>query len=891
MKKGRREFLQGVTLAAGTAATSAPAPSQSQPAPTSAPVVRPTIAYPRTFRGRQLSMIAFPLGGVGAGSVSLGGRGQLRDWEIFNRPDKGNNLSYAFPAIWVQAGNTKPVARVLESRILPPYEGASGLGSQNVPGLARLSSASFTGEFPFARIDFTDRKLPVKVRLEAFTPFIPLEPDDSGLPVTVLRYTVTNPGPASAKVSIAFSIDNPVGSPPRGQQKDTRQNEFRRGQSLQGLYMSNSGLAPDDPLQGSFALCLLDTGGAQVTHLRGWPRGRWWNAPMLFWDDFSADGSLGPEPADLGTVGALCSSETIAPNATATYTFVLAWRFPNRTPERCGWAAVKGYEKHPIGNWYAERFPSAWDAAEYLAANLPRLERETRAFTAAVRDSTLPGSVKDGAMANLSTLVSTTCFRTADGEFHGFEGVNDKAGCCHGNCTHVWNYETTTTFLFPSHARSLRKAAFGYSMDDLGAIHFRQMLPEGTGRSGFAATDGQMGQILHAYLDWQLSADSQWLKSMWPRLKKALEFSWLKGGWDADKDGVMEGVQHNTYDVEFYGPNPQCGIYYLGGLRAAEEMATAVGDTAAAQQYRRLFDNGSRWIDANLFNGRYYIQKVRSYEKSQILPVLRSSSGADDPTHPEYQVGEGCLADQLVGQYLADVAGLGPLVEPANIRKALESIWQHNYRRTLEEHDSVQRVYAVNDEPALLVCSYGNAERPRIPFPYYAEAWTGLEYMAGAQMIYAGLVTEGVRLFETARSRHDGERRNPWDEPECGHHYARAMSAWSGIVALSGFLYHGAQGRVSLTPRWQPGNGRWFWSTGTGWGAYSQSRQQTTIEVLHGSLPFQTCEFEGTGPLQVSSNGALVSTHVERKGTRLIVRFAEPLTLSAGHRILFKSQA
>ena len=192
----RRTFLRQAAFAAGAAPLAKPAQTSS-PTPPGTPTPKPSSAvfsYPRVFEGRHLSTIAFPLGGVGAGSLSLGGRGQLRDWEIFNRPNKGYSPSYAFPSIWAQAGNAKPVARVLEARILPPYEGQDGLGSDNVPGLCRLAAASFTGEFPLAHIDFEDRKLPVNVSLEAFSPFIPLDAEDSGLPVAILRYHVTNPG-------------------------------------------------------------------------------------------------------------------------------------------------------------------------------------------------------------------------------------------------------------------------------------------------------------------------------------------------------------------------------------------------------------------------------------------------------------------------------------------------------------------------------------------------------------------------------------------------------------------------------------------------------------------------------------------------------------------------
>jgi uncharacterized protein (DUF608 family) len=357
---------------------------------------------------------------------------------------------------------------------------------------------------------------------------------------------------------------------------------------------------------------------------------------------------------------------------------------------------------------------------------------------------------------------------------------------------------------------------------------------------------------------------------MWPRIQKAIAFAWQPGGWDADKDGVMEGVQHNTYDVEFYGPNPQCGIYYLGALRACEEMARHLGDAVASTEYRYLFERGSAWIDANLFNGEYYIQKVRGVPKEEIAPALRSSMGSEDTMTPEYQLGEGCLTDQLVGQYLADVAGLGPLVREDNIRKTLASILKYNYKRSLEEHDSVQRTYALNDEAALLICSYGKAERPRIPFPYYAEAWTGFEYMFGSQLMYAGMTPEGSQIFESARLRHDGERRNAWDEPECGHHYARAMSAWSGIAALSGFLYRGANRRLILQRR--SGAGRWFWATGTGWGTLSRTAAgRITIDVIHGSL---ACDQIDAGrPLKsVSMDGKPVALPVEcRAGSSLVI--------------------
>jgi uncharacterized protein (DUF608 family) len=857
------------------------------------------VEYPRRFRGRQLRMISFPLGGVAAGSIGLGGRGQLLNWEIFNKPNKGFRPSYAFPAIWAQAGNGEPVARVLESRILPPYEGWEGLGASNAPGLSRLEAAAFTGEYPLAHIDFEDRSLPVQVQLGAFSPFIPHEPDDSGLPVAILRYRVSNPGQAAASVGIAFSIDNSIvtqAGDDAAQQKSEaeRRNEYRAGERVAGLTMSNPALAADDPMRGELVLAASVSAGAEIFHWEGWPEGRWQNPALHFWDRFAKTGDLGAQPEPHNSVGVLCVKRTIPAGQTASFEFFLGWRFANRTPDWIGWDAPEGEGKTVIGNFYSARFRSAWEAVEYTAEHLPGLEARMRLFTGAMRASTLPAAVKEAASANLSTLATTTCFRTADGEFHAWEGSGDTSGSCFGNCTHVWNYETATAFLFPQFARSLRRNAFGYAMDDAGAIHFRQLLPAGKARFGYAAADGQMGQILHAWLDWKISGDRELLHSTWPRAKKALEFAWVPGGWDANRDGVMEGVQHNTYDVEFYGPNPMCGIYYLGALRAAEEMARAAGDGPSAQTYRKLFEQGSRWIDANLFNGEFYVQHVHGYRKDEIAKNLLSGMGSENTETPEYQLGSGCLVDQLVGQYLADICGLGALVSPDNIRTTLRSIYRYNYKRSLERYNNLQRTFALNDEASLVICDYGKGERPHTPFPYFAETMTGFEYAAAALMMNWGMVSEGVECVENIRARYDGEKRNPWDEAECGHHYARAMASWSAVVALSGFLYDGAAASVVAIPKIAgkiPGDSfQCFWSTGTGWGTFSQRRQggQTilSIKVLSGKLACRSCEMAATGTAaSVEGLGRLVENRVETRADHVIVTLAETVPLSANDEI------
>ncbi|MGO8785975.1 MAG: GH116 family glycosyl-hydrolase [Terriglobia bacterium] len=893
----RRDFLKEVAAGGALASTlgtpasagqsnKASATSAGGAAEKSSSPASP-IDYPRTFTGRSLKMIAFPLGGIGTGTISLGGRGQLRDWEIFNRPDKGNELDYAFPSIWAKVEGHEPVVRVLESRLQPPYERTeSGLGSDNAPGLPRLADATFTGAYPFARIAFADPHLPVKVRLEAFNPLVPLDVDASGWPVAVLRYTISNANTAPARAGVAWSIENPVG-------KEGRQAAFREAPGLSGLYMDNPFLSSSNPFKGTFALCAVGAPTGSVSYLRGWKRSGWWDGVLTFWDDFSDDGALTSASPSAMPVGSLAVTQTIPAGGEAVFNFLLAWHFPNRTPERCGWPAPESVPKTTVvGNFYTERFKNAWDASVQAAAQLAQLESRTRAFAQAIESSTLPSAVLDAATSTLSTLRTNTCFRTPDGEFHGFEGCNDHQGCCHGNCTHVWNYEQATAQVFPALAHSLRESEFLRNTDTNGLMGFRSYLPDGKQIWQMAAADGQMGCLIKLYRDWKLSGDTDWLRRLWPNAKRALEFAWIENGWDGNRDGVAEGVQHNTYDVEFYGPNPLCGIYYLGALRAGEEMASVVGDQDSAAEYHRLFVNGSHWIDQNLFNGEFYIQKVEGRPESQIATGVRVGMGAGNSLKPDYQMGNACLVDQLLGQLHAHVVGLGYLVDESNVRTTLKSLYKYNYRPNLSEHVDLQRTYALNDEGGVVVATYPRGKRPEIPFPYFGEIWTGLEYQFAAALAFEGMTTEALAVVESARRRFDGERRNPWNEPECGHHYARAMASWACFAAWSGFRYSAPEREIVVMPRTRRQAFRCFWSVPSGWGNFTHTLkpqgQRVEVQVAEGSIAVQRVAVNGLAKGPFSKASARLGTDslsatLKTEPARRVINFEREVSVTPGN--------
>jgi len=807
----------------------AAAAPQAKPGGPAADPSAPAWPMLKHYDQAHIAQIALPLGGIGTGTISLGGRGDLRDWEIMNRPAKGFAPGAPFFAVWVKPAAGPVKIRALQGPVeLYQYEGASGVNKANNPNLPAFREASFDASYPFGIVNLSDPDLPIKVRIKGWNPLIPTDAERSGIPIAVLTYEIINTTDQELTVSVCGTIQNFIGRDGVKVVPSKNRNVFRKGQAVQGLFMKSETAPSDAETWGTMALTVPLSEDA--TCRTSWLEAGWGTSLLDFWDDFRDDGRLSEREAKGDEPRASLAVQARVPaHGVRSFPFYITWSFPNRT----AWASK------PLRNYYTLAYPQAWDAADKTVPRLPELEADTAAFVRAFLESDLPATVKEAALFNLSTLRTQTCFRTEDGKFYAWEGCNDKDGCCWGSCTHVWNYEQSTAFLFGDLSRSMRTVEFGSQTEADGLMSFRVKLPLTEPHWGKAAADGQMGCIMKMYRDWQLSGDTAFLRSLWPKVRKALEFCWIPGGWDAVRDGVMEGCQHNTMDVEYYGPNPQMGLWYLGALRGGEEMAKGVGDAAFAKTCRTLFDKGSRWVDANLFNGRYYIHKVMPpRSKEDIAPPLLVGMGAADITHPDYQLANGCLVDQLVGQFMAHVSGLGYLIKPENARATLSSIVRYNRRDSMQDHFNCMRTFALGDEAALLMASYPDG-RPANPFPYFTEVMTGFEYAAAIGMLYEGLTAEGLRSIADIRARYDGLKRSPYDEAECGHHYGRAMIAWGAALALTGFHYSG----VTQTLEFAPLNGRFFWSNGQAYGTAelkkTGARLTVKISALKGELAFK----------------------------------------------------
>ena len=786
------------------------------------------------YDSRHLKEIALPLGGIGTGTVSLGGRGELRDWEIMNVPGKWYNsgtdpLMAPFFAIYTKDSSGTSTATMLMGPVASD-EYIGGLGAEaDHYGLPRFAEASFDAAYPFGQVNLKDKTLPVEVRLKGFNPMVPADAEASGKPVAVLCYEVKNITDGPLEVSVSGNIRNFIGRDSQQNHAKGNRNEFRSTDGLKGFFFYSDSVPTDNQAWGTFALTTQATDG--VTCRKDTKRNTVWQQGILnVWDDFSDDGEFTerdysgePDP-----MASLAVKKTIGAGETETFTFFLTWHFPNR----------RAWSPRIEGNYYCQQYRDAWDAAVKIVPQIPELEEQTIRFVSAFDKSTYPDEVKEAALFNSSVLRSQTVFRLPSGHLMGWEGCGDNYGSCDGSCTHVWNYEVTTPFLYGELAMTMRDVEFNHAMRSDGSMSFRAGLPLETAYRGsvpFPAADGQMGCIMKAYREWQLSGNTAWLQQCWPQIKKALAYAWVEKGWDGNQDGVMEGKQHNTMDVNYYGPNPQMGFWYMGALRAGEEMATAMKDKAFAKKCRNLFEKGSKWMDANLFNGEYYEHKITDPKTFEFLDM-----DAPDAVIPDYQLGNGCLVDQLVGQYMAHICGLGYLGDKEHIQTTLGSIMKYNYKEDFTHFFNNMRSFVLGDESALLMGAWPKG-RLEVPFPYFNEAMTGFEYTAAVGMLYEGQTENGLKCIKAVRDRFDGQKRNPFNEPECGHHYARSMAAWASMLAISDFHYSGVKKTMNFTAT----PGTYFWSNGYAYGLCEVTKEKVTLELVKGSLELNSLTLTG----------------------------------------------
>ena len=796
-----------------------------------------------SYSGEYLSRIAFPIGGIGAGMFCLEGTGAISHMSVRNRPEVFNEPCM-FAAISVKG--IENGVKVLEGQV-PEWKHfglpGSGNGSSGASwGLPRFENSKFLARFPFALIELKDNDLPVDITIRGWSPFIPADADNSSLPAGALEYSFKNTGNSDIEALFSYNSKNFM---------KQSGGKARIKQIAGGFVLSEEGTKENPERKGEFAIFTSEP-GTTVDHC--WFRGGWWDPLTITWNTILKGETRNTPAVDNDAPGAsLFVPLLLKPGETKIIRLHMVWYVPDTNMKYGQDSAEPDDEecndpdctcRDPFYKpWYAGKFASIDEVAEYWKTNYDDLLRKSELFSESFYRSTLPPEVIEAIAANLTILKSPTVLRQRDGKLWNWEGCSDNSGCCAGSCTHVWNYAQAVPHLFPQLERTLRETEFFPSQDKEGHQTFRSALPiRPVATTFYAASDGQLGGIMKVYRDWHISGDTEWLKKLFPKVAESMDYC-IKT-WDPRSTGTLEEPHHNTYDIEFWGPDGMCTSFYLGALKAFCEMGGSLGQDIS--KYEELYLKGKRAIESELFDGEYFFQKIR-WEGLNSPDPVKASEGSWSSEYseearellkregPKYQYGTGCLSDGILGAWIGEVCGLKNVVDSVKVRSHLNSVYKYNFRKDLTDHSNRQRPsYALGNEGGLLLCTWPKGGKLSLPFVYCDEVWTGFEYQVATHLMMMGEVEKGLDIVRTCRDRYNGIIRNPFNEYECGHWYARAMSSYAMLQGLTGVRYDALDKTMYIDSR--IGDFTSFISTGTGFGNVGLKNGKPFLNVVYGDI-------------------------------------------------------
>lgn len=872
---------------------------------------------PQEFAGAEYPHLVMPLGGIGTGNLAIAADGGLRQWQLHNIGNHAGALPSSFFALRVTRWENPPLdtVRILQSPA-PPSTDTPLVTDDVVPAWQRdllahhrgVAATTFSATYPEATVRYLDPELPLDVSLQALNPLVPLDVDRSSIPVAMFTFRLVNTDPYPLHGSLGIALQNAVGwdgvSPidgVAGAGYGGNVNRLRRGDGWTTVRLENPGLADDAPGAGQLVLATDDDATSALlqwqhpdeflTFLQsralGDGRRRLDLAPDLADPQRHAPiSSVGPSPSGRTWNTGLAVPFQLEPGEERVVRVALAWHFPNRYVnfeqfggDRPEWGRTQFW----LGNHYTTHYADAVDVVDRVRREWDDLVAATRSWTSTLRSSGLDDTTVTHLAAQAVPIRSATCFRAADGRFFGFEGTLGAStvmwsgaygGSCPMNCTHVWNYAQALARLFPELERDMRETEFDVMQAPEGYVphrvivptYLRQLWDEPIGGPEQPALDGMLGSVLKTYREYRAGAGAEWLARYRPNVTRLMEH--VQRHWDPDDTGLLSGIQPSTHDIDLAGHNSFQGTLWLAALRAAEEIERALGDDAAAEKYRDRFERGSRAYDEALFTGEYYVQRL--------LP--------GDPT--EFQWVDGCLADQLIGQWWAHELGLGHLLPAEHVRTALRSVVRYNLRHGFTDFVHPYRVFADGDDGGLLMCTWPHGGRPPVPTRYADEVWTGSEYQVAAHCLREGLVEEGQAVLAALWTRYDGRRRNPFNEVECGDHYVRALAGWSVLEAITGFGQDSAAGRLTFRHPDVTGHAVPFLSS-HGWGSWSATGDGLVLECSAGRVDVRELTITGAGVPDYTLDVDATATRLG-DGTRLVLTV--PLSITTGERIVLTAR-
>ncbi|WP_316814507.1 GH116 family glycosyl-hydrolase [Pedobacter nyackensis] len=781
----------------------------------------------------ELKYLGMPVGGLQAGTVYIGGDGRLWLWQIYNESYDG--IKEGIESKLVRWNNGKEQVQIrprdgsayIEPAIADNLRvleqgfaiSVNHKGKQWVKELREThwDEIVFEAAYPTCKVTYSSEDFPVNVVLTAYSPFIPLDTDNSSLPMTTLHLEIVSKGDQPLDVIISGWMENGVH---KNRKEFDAVKKVAVAKSMDGaksIFFECRGV-PEKDLKasdhGSMAISCQDSQALACTQVKSWPINP---SDLITETDKSIESEVG-----FGTlqVGSLTLKRTIPAKGNTQVSYAISWFFNNPQPHLR--EKIKDAQN---GYWYGTRFANAFEVLRYYNEHANYLNTETRRWAETWNDSTLPHWFLDRTFVNIGTLATANTYRFATGRFWGWEGI----GACAGTCTHVWQYGQAMGRIFPDLERNLREVTdLGIAFQpETGAIIFRAEYEHRP------AIDGQAGIILRFYREHQMSKDSTFLTKNWSNLRKAIQFV-----IDQDKngDGMTDTPMENTLDAVWEGEIAWIVGLCLAAVQAGGAMAKEVGDKAFETLCAGYVKKGKANMDKELFNGEYYIHRPDKASGRQKLGSYNT-----------------CHIDQVYGQAWTFQVGMPRINDKTQTLAALKALWKYNFTMDVGPYIKTHlngRPYALAGEGGMVMnTNPGNEQKPYgdnvgWQLGYFHECMSGFEHQVAAHMMAEGMVNESLVLTRVINDRYHGAKRNPFNEIECSDHYARAMASYGTFLNACGYEYHGPRKYLSFSPKVSPERFKGAYTTAEAWGSYEQAQsasgQESKLSVAYGTLQLLT---------------------------------------------------
>ena len=803
--------------------------------------------YRETFNASDRVRSGIAVGGLGTGSVEIRKDGQFYNWTILNNWPLGTgeplviksfprtyaDQSFLFFIVRYEVEGAPPRLKLLQLN-----DGLSEGGMQSIdyyyPWMRSVENIEYSARFPFTHMKFSDPEMPFEIYLEVFSPFIPHDVKNSSLPGAYFNFSIKSTSDKPVKVLLLSSLRNLAGY-------DHLDKYFissaDSGSDYKGFTMSCGGMDSTQSSWGEMGIYSLSAGSS---YYLGWEHKHPYYEKLLVNDKFKdindtegrnlmENGTKKARTADNNDQRCFSSigcNTTLQPGGTFDHSFIFAWYFPNlyggieHRPDRemLNENFSLNVEKTKIqGHYYNNFFSSHQEVSEYLMARKDDLEEKTRDFLNDFYNSDLPTFVLDQVNSQLNTFVTSSTL-TRNGTFAIREGLTADKPWGPNATIDVSLYGSSSIIaLFPELQKSMMRAHL-LIQSEKGEIHHglhSDIEIEHNGTWGvFHRVDLVPNYIQIVLRDYFWTGDEDYLREMWPSVKKGIQYIIDERDKDGDWMPDMEGIMCSYDNFPMYGLASYIQSQWMAAMASSGKAAGILGDIETQELSEKIFRKGTSLMETRLWNGEYFV----------LSNDYLGEKGLDD----------GILTDQLIGQWVAHQSGLGYLFGKDKIKSSLRAVMKNSYR----------------EEFGLRNCSW--PEYPEI-YPIHETnlwvdqantCWSGVELAFASFLIYEGMVIDGEKVIKTVDDRYRDSGLY-WDHQEFGGHYYRPMSAWSILHAYLGLGI--SDGSYYFSPKLDREEYRLFFSHGNGTAHYAKKNDSVSIRVASGSMKLKSLQLENSG--------------------------------------------